>query len=86
LQARESRLVVSEQIKAERETAIVDGAIDRLFTSDARRRWARRLAEMALIFGDTGRADPAGLAAAEVALGRAKLSEVSRSAVRPSPS
>src|SRR5262249_55613802 len=29
LQVRESRLVVSDQIKAERETAIVDGAIDR---------------------------------------------------------
>jgi hypothetical protein len=116
LQARESRLVVSEQIKAEREVAIVDGAIDRVFTPDARRRWARRLAEMALIFGDTGRGEPAGMAAAaaaaladearpahaiplvraltqrgiemasEVALGRAKLSDVTRAAVRPTPS
>ena len=116
LQVRESRLVVSDQIKAERETAIVDGAIDRVFTPDARRRWARRLAEMALIFGDTGRGELAGTAAAaaaaladearpahaiplvraltqrgldmasEVALGRAKLSEVSRAAVRPTPS
>jgi hypothetical protein len=113
LQARESRLVVSEQIKAERETAIVDGAIDRVFTLDARWRWARRLAEMALIFRDTGRREHAGMAAAvaaaladherparaiplvraltqrgldmasEVALGRAKLSDVSRAAVRP---
>jgi hypothetical protein len=116
LQARESRLVVSDQIKAERETAIVDGAIDRVFTPDTRRRWATRLAEMALIFGDTGRGDPAGMAAAaaaaladearparamplvraltqrgldmasEVALGRAKLSDVTRAAVRPTPS
>jgi hypothetical protein len=116
LQARESRLVVSEQIKAERETAIIDGAIDRVFAPDARRRWARRLAEMATIFRDTGRSEPARMAAAaaaaladqersaraiplvraltqrgiemasEVALGRAKLSEVSRAAVRPAPS
>jgi hypothetical protein len=116
LQARESRLVVSEQIKAERETAIVDGAIDRVFTPNARRRWARRLAEMAMIFRDTDRGEPALLAAAaaaaladserspraiplvraltlrgiemasEVALGRAKLSEVSRAAVRPAHS
>jgi hypothetical protein len=116
LQARESRLVVSEQIKAERETAIVDDAIDRVFAPDARRRWARRLAEMAMIFRDTGREEPARMAAAaagaladeaksaraiplvrvltqrgiemasEVALGRAKLSDVSRAAVRPTPS
>jgi hypothetical protein len=62
LQVRESRLVVSDQIKAEREAAIVDGAIDRLFTSEARRRWARRLAEMALILRATSREDPARLA------------------------
>jgi hypothetical protein len=116
LQARESRLVVSEQIKAERETAIVDGAIDRLFTTDARQRWARRLVEMALIFADTGRSEAASMSAAaaaalsdetrparamplvraltqrgldmasEVALGRAKMSDVSRSAVRPTSS
>ena len=113
LQARESRLVVSDQIKAEREAAIVDGVIDRLFTADARRRWANRLGEMALIFGATGRDEPAAMAAAvaaalgdedrparaiplvralalrglemagEVALGRAKLSDVTRAAVRP---
>jgi len=113
LQARESRLVVSDQIKAEREAAIVDGAIDRLFTGDARRRWADRLGEMALIFEATGRVEPAAMSATvaaalraedrpargiplvralvlrglemagEVALGRAKLSEVTRAAVRP---
>jgi hypothetical protein len=67
LQARESRLVVSEQIKSEREAAIVDAVIDRQFTPDARRRWARRLAEMALIFRSTGREDTA-LEAAGVGL------------------
>jgi hypothetical protein len=62
LQVRESRLVVSDQIKAEREAAIVDAAIDRLFTREARRRWARRLEEMALILRATARGDPARLA------------------------
>jgi hypothetical protein len=112
LQARESRLVVSDQIKAEREAAIVDAVIDRHLTADARRRWRRRLAEMALVFRSTGREDTARLAAsveaaladeqrvarhipfmrtlamrglemgAEVALGRAKLADVSRSPAR----
>ena len=67
LQARESRLVVSDQIKAEREAAIVDGVIDRLFTGDARRRWADRLGEMALIFEATGRDEPAAMSAAVAA-------------------
>ncbi len=108
LQARESRLVVSDQIKAEREAAIVDAVIDRVFTSDVAGRWARRLREMAPIFRATGRDSHAALArasaaalerhdrparaiplvralamrgldmAGEVALGRAKLAEVSR--------
>jgi hypothetical protein len=67
LQARESRLVVSDQIKAERESAIVDQVIDRLFTGDARRRWARRLDEMALIFRATARDERAEMAAAVAA-------------------
>ena len=62
LQARESRLVVSDQIKAEREAAIVDAVIDKLFTGAARPRWAKRLSEMALIFRATGRDEPARLA------------------------
>jgi hypothetical protein len=62
LQTRESRLVVSDQIKAEHEAAIVNGVIEKAFTADARMRWARRLTEMALIFRDTGRAEPAELA------------------------
>jgi hypothetical protein len=112
LQARESRLVVSDQIKAEREAAIVDAVIDRYLTADARRRWKRRLAEMALVFRSTDRGDTARLAStvtaalgdeervarhipfvrtlamrglemgAEVALGRAKLADVSRSPQR----
>lgn len=64
LQTRESRLVVSDQVKAERETAIVDGAIERELTPRARRRWARRLQEMALILAATDRPEPATWAAA----------------------
>jgi hypothetical protein len=116
LQARESRLVVSEQIKAEREAAIVDAVIDKQFTPETRHRWSRRLAEMAFIFQSTSREETARLATsveagladdnrvvrhipfvralamrglevgAEVALGRAKLADVSRApgrATRP---
>jgi hypothetical protein len=112
LQARESRLVVSEQIKAEREAAILDGVIEANFPAGARQRWAGRLREMADIFGMTGRADAAATAravadaladagrpataipfvralaarglemAAEVALGRARLDDVSRAPAR----
>jgi hypothetical protein len=67
LQARESRLVVSDQIKAERESAIIDQAIERLFTPDARGRWARRLEEMAFIFRATAREEPARMAAVAAA-------------------
>jgi hypothetical protein len=59
LQARESRLVVSDQIKAEREAAIVDAVIDKHFTTEARQRWSRRLREMASIFRATNREEPA---------------------------
>jgi hypothetical protein len=62
LQVRESRLVVSDQIKAEREASIVDGAIESQLPEAARRRWAARLREMAEIFRMTGRAEPAALA------------------------
>jgi hypothetical protein len=62
LEARETRLVVSDQIKAEREAAIVDAVIDKHFIGEDRRRWARRLSEMASIFRATGREEPAGLA------------------------
>jgi len=112
LQARESRLVVSDRVKAEREAAIIDGVIEAHVPAAARLRWAGRLREMADIFGMTGRADEAALArtvataladadrsaatipfvralaarglemAAEVALGRARLDEVSRAPSR----
>ncbi|HEY7869756.1 MAG TPA: hypothetical protein VIF59_11040 [Methylomirabilota bacterium] len=62
LQVRESRLVVSDQIKAEREVSIVDGAIESQLAEAPRRRWAARLREMAEIFRMTGRAEPASLA------------------------
>jgi hypothetical protein len=112
LQARESRLVVSDQIKAEREAAIIDGVIEVHVAAAARLRWAGRLREMADIFAMTGRGDEATLArtvataladadrpaatipfvralaarglemAAEVALGRARLDDVSRAPSR----
>ena len=64
LEARASRLVVSEHIKAERESAIVTRVVEREFPAEARQRWARRLREMMLIFEATGRADIAAVAAA----------------------
>ncbi len=62
LQARESRLVVSDQIKAEREAAVVERVVERAFTAEARGLWARRLLEMAWIFHATGRLEEARLA------------------------
>jgi hypothetical protein len=112
LQTRESRLVVSEQIKAEREVSIVDGVIEAQLLPAARQRWAGRLREMADIFAMTGRDEAAAIArataaalsdlerpavaipfaralaarglelAAEVALGRARLDDVSRGPAR----
>ena len=112
LQTRESRLVVSEQIKAEREVSIVDGVIEAQLPPAARRRWAGRLREMADIFAMTGRNEAAAIArataaavadlerpataipfaralaarglemATEVALGRARLDDVSRAPAR----
>ena len=67
LQARESQLVVSEQIKAEREAAIVSRVVERELGPDARRRWARRLVDMAFIFGATERPEHAALAEAAAA-------------------
>jgi len=43
LQVRESRLVVSDQVKAEREASIVDGVVEAQLPDAARRRWAARL-------------------------------------------
>ena len=67
LQARESRLVVSDQIKSEREEAILARALERGFPPDARTRWAHRLREMAWIFEATGRPEPARLATSAAA-------------------
>lgn len=67
LQARESQLVVSEQIKAEREEAIVARVVERELGGEARERWARRLVAMAFIFGATERPELAALAEAAAA-------------------
>jgi hypothetical protein len=74
LQTRESRLVLSDQLKAEREAAIVDRVIERELDDAARRRWARRLAEMALVLDGAGAAEPAAVArAVGAALGTSDL-------------
>jgi hypothetical protein len=113
LEARDSRLVVPDIVKAEREAAIVARALERAFTPEWRMRWARRLLEMARIFLATERPEPARLAeataralgtttmdlaaiplarviamrglevACDVALGRARLSQVSRKPREP---
>jgi hypothetical protein len=62
LQTRESKLVVSDQIKAEREEAIVTRVVERELGPGARRRWAHRLEAMAFIFRATGRPEQAALA------------------------
>lgn len=67
LQARESRLVVSEEARAEREAAIVARVVDRELGPDARRLWARRLLEMALVFDAEQRGEHAALARAAAA-------------------
>src|SRR5947199_387764 len=67
-EARESRLVVSDQIKAERQEAILGRVIEREFTPEGRRRWGRRFAEMAWIFDATDRGEHAAIAAAAAAV------------------
>jgi hypothetical protein len=67
LQARESTLVVSEQIKTERDEALLARVVDRELDPAARRRWARRLLDMAFVFRATGRPEPAALAEAGAA-------------------
>lgn len=62
LEARGSPIVVSDQIKAEREAGITDRVIDREFSPEARTRWARRLLEMAWIFHATERPREAKIA------------------------
>jgi hypothetical protein len=67
LQTRESRLVLSDQLKAEREAAIVDRVIERELDDPARRRWSRRLAEMALVLDGADASEPAAVARAVAA-------------------
>jgi hypothetical protein len=67
LQARESRLVVSDQVRAEREAAIVTRVAERELGPLARRLWARRLMEMAYVFAAAGRETHARLAEAAAA-------------------
>ena len=67
LASRESRLVLSDQIKAEREDAIMSRVIEREIDDTARRLWARRLAEMALILDAAGEPEVATLARAAAA-------------------
>lgn len=78
LQTRESRLVVSDQIKAEREAAILDAAVEREMTPEVRQRWARRLEEMALILAATDRTEQATWATAAAAALRDEEREVRR--------
>ena len=64
LQGRESKLVVSDQIKAEREAAVLDRVVEREMDGEARQRWARRLTEMVFVFEATQRPEQAALAEA----------------------
>ena len=66
-ETRQSRLVVSDQIKAERQEAILTRVIEREFAPEVRRRWARRLAEMAWIFRVTDRPEQAAIVSAAAA-------------------
>jgi len=64
LQARESRLVVSDQIKAERLAALVDRIIETRFDTPARRLWQGRLEDQAYVLLALGRATEAASAVA----------------------
>ena len=64
LQARESRLVVSDRIKAERLAALVDRIIETRFDAPARRLWQGRLEEQAYVLLALGRATEAAIAVA----------------------
>src|SRR5262249_59436548 len=64
LASRESRLVLSDQLKAEREEAIVGRVIEREIDDAARRLWSRRLGGMALILDAVGQTQTRALARA----------------------
>ncbi|TAK27729.1 MAG: hypothetical protein EPO21_23645 [Chloroflexota bacterium] len=81
LEARESRLVLSELIKRERETRILDAAIDELFTPARRPTLAGRLEELSFVFLESDR-----VVAARIALATAlALREDSQDAIRANP-
>jgi hypothetical protein len=67
LQARESRLVVSEHAKAERLQALVERVAESRLDPEARGRWARRLEEQAWVLLELGQAAWASMAAAVAA-------------------
>ena len=67
MEARESRLVLSDQQKKEREEALIGDVTDRELPPEARRLWAHRLDEMAIIFDRTNRPDQAAMARAAAA-------------------
>jgi hypothetical protein len=75
LQARETRLVVSDQIKAERLAALVERIIETRFDTATRRLWQGRLEEQAYVLLALGR--PAEAASA-VAVARALADPESR--------
>ncbi len=64
LEARSSRLVVSDQVKAEREHSIVTDLVEREMTPVVATRWALRLADTAAILAATDRAEAAAVARA----------------------
>jgi hypothetical protein len=64
LQAHESRLVVSDQIKAERLAALVDRVIEVRFDEAARRLWQARLEDQAYVLLALGHATEAAMAVA----------------------
>jgi hypothetical protein len=64
LQAHESRLVVSDQIKAERLAALVDRVIEARFDEAARRLWQTRLEDQAYVLLALGHTTEAAMAVA----------------------
>jgi hypothetical protein len=80
LETRESKLVVSDQIKAEREDAIITRVVERELDAAARQRWARRLDAMVFIFEATGRPEQA----AQAASASAALADPTREIARQS--
>jgi hypothetical protein len=64
MQTQESRLVVSDQVKGEREQALVTRVVERELGAEARALWARRLMESAGVFDATDRRDHGAIARA----------------------